>query len=171
MHEQAHCRDEAANHQLHIAVAFRIIWIVSMEECSSLTQNLTQIHCSTRSVIFNMTSTQYTCSLNGIYRPHWLVQWSCHCSCTCIPVHSPWLLGYIDFAQTILIILTMAGLFWTDFTCKKDTVVIYNFYNCINMKHTQKITNYKCKTYWIFRVTCPWNYSLDLKKWRILLAS
>ena len=28
-----------------------------------------------------------------------------------IPVHSPWLPGYIDVAQTILIILTMAGLF------------------------------------------------------------
>ena len=28
-----------------------------------------------------------------------------------IPVHSPWLPGYIDFMQTILIILTIAGLF------------------------------------------------------------
>ena len=28
-----------------------------------------------------------------------------------IPVHSPWLLGYIDVMQAILIILTMAGLF------------------------------------------------------------
>ena len=40
MCEWVPCRDEAANHQLPIAVAFRIIQIVSVEECSSLTQNL-----------------------------------------------------------------------------------------------------------------------------------
>ena len=28
-----------------------------------------------------------------------------------IPVHSPWLPGYIDVAQTVLVILTMGGLF------------------------------------------------------------
>ena len=39
-----HCRDEAANHQLPKAVSFWIICIVSMEECSSLTQHLMQIH-------------------------------------------------------------------------------------------------------------------------------
>ena len=44
-------------------------------------------------------------------RPHWLVQWSRHCSHMFIPVHSPWLPGYIDVTQTILIILTMVGLF------------------------------------------------------------
>ena len=27
----------------------------------------------------------------------------------CIPAHSPWLPGYIDVAQTVLVILTMAG--------------------------------------------------------------
>ena len=47
MHERVHCHDEAANHQLPIAVAFWIIWTVSVEECSSLTQNLMQIRCST----------------------------------------------------------------------------------------------------------------------------
>ena len=51
MHEWAHSHDKAANHQFPIAVAFWIIWIVSMEECSSLMQNLMQsllqIHCST----------------------------------------------------------------------------------------------------------------------------
>ena len=108
MHEWVHCCDEAASHQLPIAVAFWIIWIDSMEEYSSLTQNLMQIHCSTCTVILNTTATQYTCSLNGIYRPHWLVQWSHHCSCTCIPVHCPWLPAYIDVTRTILIILTMA---------------------------------------------------------------
>ena len=58
-----------------------------------------------------MMATQYTRSLNGIYCPHWQLQWSCHCSHACIPVHSPWLPGYIDVMQTILIILTMTGLF------------------------------------------------------------
>ena len=56
MHEQARCRDEAANHQLPIAVAFWIIWIVSTGECSRLPQNLMQIHCSTRSVTLNATA-------------------------------------------------------------------------------------------------------------------
>ena len=41
---------------------------------------------STCSVSLNATATQYTCSLYGIYRPHWLVQWSCHCSLMGIPV-------------------------------------------------------------------------------------
>ena len=36
MHEQAHCCDDAANHRLPKAVAFWI-WIVSVEQCSSLT--------------------------------------------------------------------------------------------------------------------------------------
>ena len=111
MHERAHCCDEAANQQLSIAVAFWIIQIVSSEKCSSLMQNLMQIFCSTHSVILNAMAIQYTCSLNGIYLPHWLVWWSRHCSCMCIPVHSPWLLCYMDVLQTVLVILTMAGLF------------------------------------------------------------
>ena len=90
--------------------AFWIIWIVSVEECSSLMQNWMHIHCSTCSVILNAMATQYTCSLNGVYHPHWLVQWSHHCSWMHIPVHSPWLPGYIDVTQTVLVIL-MAGLF------------------------------------------------------------
>ena len=49
MHEQARCCDKAANHQLPIAAAFCIIQIVSVEEWSSLMQNLMQIHCSTQS--------------------------------------------------------------------------------------------------------------------------
>ena len=92
--------------------AFWIDQIVSAQKCSSLTRNLMQTHCSTHSVFF-MTATQYTCSLNGVHHPHWLVQWSHHCSCMLIPVHSPWLPGYIDFEQTVLVILTMAGLFPT----------------------------------------------------------
>ena len=73
MHEWACYCDEAANHQFSIAAAFWIIWTVSMEECSSLMQNLMQIHCSTRSVILNVMATQYRCSLNGVYHPLWLV--------------------------------------------------------------------------------------------------
>ena len=81
-----------------------------MEECSSLMQNLIQIRCSTCSVILNAVATQYTCSLKGVYCPHGLIQRSHHCSHMCIPVHSLWLPGYIDVLQTILVILTMAGL-------------------------------------------------------------
>ena len=110
MREQAHCRDEAANHQVPIAVAFWIIQIAYAEECSSLIQNLMQIHCSICSVILNARVTQYTCSLNGIYSPHWLIQCSCHCSHMHIPVQSPWLQGYID-VKIILVILTTIGLF------------------------------------------------------------
>ena len=29
----------------------------------------------------------------------------------CIPVHSPWLSGYIDVEQTVVVITTMGGLF------------------------------------------------------------
>ena len=45
----------------------------------------------------------YTYLLTSVYCPLWLVQWSHHCS-------SPFPL-YIDVEQTILLILTMAGLF------------------------------------------------------------
>ena len=69
MQEQARCWDEAANHQLPIAAAFWIIHIVSAEECESLMQNLMQTSCSTHFVILNAMATQYTCSLNSIYRP------------------------------------------------------------------------------------------------------
>ena len=66
MYKQVRCHAEAANQQLPIAAAFCIIWIVSVEECSSFTQNLVQIYCSTCSVILNVKATQYTCSLNSI---------------------------------------------------------------------------------------------------------
>ena len=39
-------------------------------------------------VISNVTATQYTCSLNGLYHPQCLVQWGCHCP---HHVHSSWL--------------------------------------------------------------------------------
>ena len=70
-----------------------------------------QIHCSTCSVILNVMATQYTCLFNGVYCPHWLVQWSHHCLHMHNPVHFPWLPGYIDVTQTCLIILIMVGPF------------------------------------------------------------
>ena len=69
MHEWAYCPDEAANHQLPMAVVFWIIQIVSTEEYSKLMQNLIQIKCSTCSVILNAMATQCTCSLDGFYLP------------------------------------------------------------------------------------------------------
>ena len=103
MRERARCHDEGASHQLPIAAAFWNIWLVSTEEYSSLTQNLMQIHCSTHSFIVNVTATQYTSSLNSVYRPHWLA--------LCIPIHSPWLPCYNNVMRTALIMLTMAGFF------------------------------------------------------------
>ena len=43
-----------------------------------------------------------------------------------IPVHSPWLPGYIDVVQTILIVLTMPGLFPTDLIKRNNTIFIFN---------------------------------------------
>ena len=79
-----------------------------------LNAKLDGICCCTCSVILNVMATQYTCSLNGVYCPQWLLQWSHHCSCMHIPVHSLWLPGYINVMQTILVILTMLDFFWTD---------------------------------------------------------
>ena len=93
---------KAGNRHWPYAV-FWINWIVLAKECSRLMQNSMQIRCSISSVIFNAMATQYTCSLNGNYHPHWLVQWSHHCSCMRIPVPSSWLAGYIDVAQTFLV--------------------------------------------------------------------
>ena len=61
MQEWACCHNEAANHQLPIAMASWIIQMVSMEEGSSLIQNLMQICYSAHSVILNATATKYTC--------------------------------------------------------------------------------------------------------------
>ena len=108
MYEQAHCHDEAANHQLPFAVAFWIIRIVSIKECSSLMQKSDADSLPYLPSHFECDiATQYTCSLDSVYCPHWRAQWSHHCSCMCIAVHSPWLPGYINVAQAILIILTM----------------------------------------------------------------
>ena len=80
------------------------------------------------SVILSVTATQYTCSLNSLYRPHCLVQWSCCCSHMHIPVHSPWLPGYMDVAQTILIIITMVGLFLDNHPQTCVCVITWNMF-------------------------------------------
>ena len=80
-------------------------------------------------LILNGMATQYTCSLNSLYHPYWLVQWS-HCSSKCIPVHSPWLPGYTNIT-TIPVILTMAVLFpdrpciHSSFFCKGSSTFFY----------------------------------------------
>ena len=75
-------------------------------------------------------ATQYTCSLKGVYHPHWLVQWSHHCSCMRIPVHSLWLSSYVDVWQTVLIILTMNRFFWQ----KLVYIFCWYLHNCILLK-------------------------------------
>ena len=67
MNKWACCCDEVVSHQLHIAMAFWIIQIVSAKERSSLTQNMMQICCSTHSVILNTVGTEYKRSLKVIY--------------------------------------------------------------------------------------------------------
>ena len=85
MHEWVCCHDEAANHHLPIAAAIWIIWIVSTEECSNLTQNLMQTRCSIHTGILNATSHTIHMFTQWHILPPWLVQWSCHCLHT---VHS-----------------------------------------------------------------------------------
>ena len=87
-----------------------------------------QIRYSTCSVFLNVMATQYTCSLNDIYCPHWLVQWSRHCSRMCIPVHSPWPPGHISIVQTTLIVLTIAAVFL-------DRPGVYVCVHCGNALH------------------------------------
>ena len=97
MYEQAHCPNESANHQLPIAAAFWIIRIVSREEFSSLMQNLMQIHYPTCSVILN--ATPHSTHAHSMASTAPTEDWSHHCSHMRIPVHSPWLPGYIDVVQ------------------------------------------------------------------------
>ena len=121
-------------------------------------------------VILNSMATQYTCSLNGIYRPHWLVQWSWHCSCMCIPVHSLWLPGYISVMQTILVILTMARFFWTDLN-------ICHFYLWMCFTYSKTHFNYKMLnpffSYWVVSsLLASWaHFRIVLLFWLLKLCS
>ena len=101
-------RGEAANHQLPAATAF---CIVSVEERSGLIYNLMQIHRSAHSVILNVTATQDTCSLSGVHRPPRTstVKSSLFTHAPSSPLSLA--AGLQDVVQTILIVLTMDGLF------------------------------------------------------------
>ena len=92
------------------------------------------------SVILNVMTTQYTCSLNGAYHPHWLVQWRHHCSCMCIPIYSSWLPGYSNVTQTVLVILTMAGLF-PDRPCIGKWIC---WSNCVAPVHATWVLSLSC---------------------------
>ena len=71
MHKWAHCREEPADHRLPIAEAFWISFCRGMFKANAKLDAYSLLY----SVILNVIATQYTCSFNGIYRPHWLVQW------------------------------------------------------------------------------------------------
>ena len=63
------------------------------------------------SVMPNAVATEYTWLTQWCLPPHWPVQGSRHCSHLHISLHAPWLPGHINVMQTVLIMLTMAGLF------------------------------------------------------------
>ena len=151
MHEWVHCCDEAANYQLPIAAAFWIIWIVSMEEwmfklnakfdVDSLLCLFSHFECDGHTV---QILTQWHVP------PPWLVQWSCHCSCVHIPVHSPLLPGYTNVVQTILIILIVAGLFLD--------------------RPDAQIEKKKGREWWLNKVLSLWNFlTLLYRKCRLSL--
>ena len=73
--------------------------------------NLVQIHCSTSSVILKAMTTQYTRSNSTYHGPPLTSAMKASLFTMRIPVHSPWLPGYIDVVQTVLIMLTIVGLF------------------------------------------------------------
>ena len=67
MHEWAHCHDEAANHQLPSGLLYhRNSFQGGMFKLNAKFDADSLLY----SVILNATATQYTCSLNGTYRPH-----------------------------------------------------------------------------------------------------
>ena len=110
MHEWASCRNEAANHQLPITVTFSITHIVP--------QGMFKLSTKFDADLLLYLLSHFECEGHTVHMftqwclpPHWLVKWSWYCSHMRIPVHSPWLPGYINVSQTVFTILTMAGLF------------------------------------------------------------
>ena len=69
--ERVCCCDEAANHQLPIAVVFWIIWILSVEEWMFKLNAKFGADLLLYSDL-NAMATQHMCSLKGVYCPHWL---------------------------------------------------------------------------------------------------
>ena len=128
-----------------------------------------QIRFFTGSVISNVMATHYTHSLNGIFCPHWPVQWSYHCSCMCIPVHSPWLPGYKDVVQTVLIILMLVGhvlerphryfhpyrftICWVPVFLLINPMVLLRLHNCLdaNTNSQANILVWTCSSFMLLR--------------------
>ena len=84
-------------------------------------------------------------------RLHWLVEWNHHCSYMCFLVHSLWLPDYIDVTQTVLVILTMAGLFLDrPRTSREQTKTLICFGHCCIPKASVAGTEYSLTTYcWV----------------------
>ena len=72
MHEQVHCCDEAANHKLPTCGL--------LNHSNSFSGGMFKLNAKLDadsllySVILNAMVTRYTCPLNSVYHPHWLVQ-------------------------------------------------------------------------------------------------
>ena len=150
MHQWVHCCDEAANHQLPIATALWVFWIVSMEEWSSLMQTLDA------DSLFYLLS-HFECE---DHTAHMLTQWcllppvtSTVKSSSFMHTHSSPLslvARLINVAQTILVTLIMTGNFpdrpqcsYTDHSWKK---VICIFYIYIWKAYTEIIRDWRCDT-------------------------
>ena len=110
MPEPAHSRDEAANHQLPISGSLLnhpnsfhrgMFKLNAKFDADSLLYLLTHFECNSHTVHM-LAHGHLQPPLTGI------VKLSLY---TNIPVQSPWLLSYMDVVETVLIILTMAGLF------------------------------------------------------------
>ena len=108
IHEWAHCCDEAANHQLAIAVAFGIM------PPNRFCGGMFKLNAKSDAYSLLCLLSHFECDGHTV---HMLTQWchcpplpgkmSHHCSHMYIPVHSPWLPSYIDVMQTIIVMLTM----------------------------------------------------------------
>ena len=85
MHEQECCCDEVAHscgHLNHLNSFCRgLLKLNAKFDVDLLLCSLSHFECE---------AMQYVFSLNGIYCPLWLIQWSHGCSCMWILVHSPW---------------------------------------------------------------------------------
>ena len=112
MHEWARCHDKAGNHQLPIASAFWIIGIVSEGGMFKLNAEFDEDSLLCLLSHFECDGHTVHMLTQGCLPPQLTsTVWCCHCPCMHIPVHSPWLPRYLDIMQTILVILTMVGLF------------------------------------------------------------
>ena len=113
------------------------------------------------SVILNVRATQYMYSINCVYCPHWLVEWSLPLSCLHVLVHSPWLSGYINVTQTILIMLIMVG-FLQDRPCLTTSLGLssiqkFKWYSIRNNM------SYTCAHTYI----CKYESNFNRNEWRL----